>query len=59
VIGEEDTVLEAAVVVLALVLAVLAVLTVRLYRQSALMYLLRDSGQDDGHEHLEDPEPRG
>jgi len=32
VIGEEDTVLEAAVVVLALVLAVLAVLTVRLYR---------------------------
>lgn len=58
-IGEEDTVLEAAVVVLALVLAVLAVLTVRLYRQFALMYLLRDPGQGDGHEHLEDPEPRG
>jgi len=52
--------LEAAVVVLALVLAVLAVLTVRLYRQFALMYLLRDpAAQGDGHEHLENPEPRG
>ena len=42
--------LEAAVVVLAVVLAVLAVLTVRLYRQFALMYLLRDTSESDAEE---------
>lgn len=45
--------LEAAVVVLAVVLAILTVLTVRLYRQFALMYLLRDPGEGDGQDHHE------